>query len=135
MSDKPFFGSNFVGGNWENGFGIRFYKQEDGSMEAQYTFEERHQGPSMIAHGGALSAVFDEALTAAAMYDNGVAFTVQMDITFKAPVYLNTPVRITSRILKTEGRKIFLEAQMILADNTVAAFAKSLFIRMQEVER
>ena len=59
-----FNGSNFVGGDYENGFGIQFALQPDNSVKATYTFDKLKQGPPNIVHGGALSAVIDEAMTA-----------------------------------------------------------------------
>ncbi|MDQ7036169.1 MAG: hypothetical protein Q9P01_15435 [Anaerolineae bacterium] len=60
MSKFDFTGSNFVGGDWENGFGIQFSHSQDESKDiftAKYTFSERQQGPPTIAHGGAIGSL------------------------------------------------------------------------------
>lgn len=134
MSKFDFIGSNYVGGDWENGFGVRFSHSHDENKDtfiAKFTFLKRHQGPPMIAHGGAIAALLDEAMTAAAAHKVRLpAFTVQMDISYRAPVFLNTEVTIIGQLIKIEGRKVFIEAQVILTDGTIATEAKGLFIRM-----
>jgi uncharacterized protein (TIGR00369 family) len=132
MAKFAFTGSNFVGGGWENGFGILFsHSHENNSYTAKFTFSERHQGPPFIAHGGAIAALLDEAITAAVAQDVGLpAFTVQLDISYRAPVYLGTEVTIVGQVLKIEGRKVFAQAQVILPDGTIATEAKGLFIRI-----
>jgi uncharacterized protein (TIGR00369 family) len=132
MSKFDFTGSNFVGGQWENGFGVRFsHSQDNNTFVAKYIFTERHQGPPSIAHGGAIATLLDEAMTAAAAHEVGLpAFTVQMDISYRAPVFLGTEVIITAHITKIEGRKVFIESQVTLPDGTITTEAKALFIRI-----
>jgi uncharacterized protein (TIGR00369 family) len=132
MAKFAFTGSNFVGGAWENGFGVQFsHSHENNSYTAKFTFSEHHQGPPFIAHGGAIAALLDEAITAAVAQDVGLpAFTVQLDISYRAPVYLGTEVTIVGQVLKIEGRKVFAQAQVILPDGTIATEAKGLFIRI-----
>jgi uncharacterized protein (TIGR00369 family) len=132
MTKFDFTGSNFVGGTWENGFGVLFsYSHDANSYIAKFTFTERHQGPPFIAHGGAIAALLDEAITAAVAQEVGLpAFTVQLDISYRAPVYLNTEVTIVGQVVKVEGRKVFVQAQVILPDGTIATEAKGLFIRI-----
>jgi uncharacterized protein (TIGR00369 family) len=131
MTKFDFTGSNFVGGAWENGFAIQFLRSHEGKYVAKFTFSERHQGPPSIAHGGAIAALLDEAVTAAVAHEVGFpAFTVQLDISYRAPVYLNTEVTIVGQVLNVEGRKVFVQAQVILPDGTIATEAKGLFIRI-----
>ena len=134
MTKFDFTGSNFVGGNWDNGFGVIFsHSHEANTYTAKFTFSERHQGPPFIAHGGAIAALLDEAITAAVAQEVGLpAFTVQLDISYRAPVHLNTEVTIIGQVLTVEGRKVYVQAQVILPDGTVATEAKGLFIRMTE---
>lgn len=130
MTKFNFTGSNFVGGKWENGFGIQFSHSHENTYTATFTFSEHHQGPPSIAHGGAIAALLDEAVTA---HEIGLpAFTVQLDISYRAPVLLGTEIIIVGQVLKVEGRKVFVQGQLILSDGTVATEAQGLFIRVSD---
>src|SRR5688572_7413450 len=123
-----FTGSNFVGGTWQNGFGLRFEIQPDKSLSAVFTFDALKQGPPGIVHGGALAAVLDEAMTAAVFASGNPAFTVNLNIDYRQPVMVGVEVRITGKIERAEGRKLFTSAQITLADGSAAVEAKALFI-------
>ena len=130
---EEFRGSNFIAGDWENGFGIQFQLVAKDLVSASYTYEPRHQGPRNIAHGGALAALIDEAMTAAVFLTNhGPAWTVSLNLNYQAPVYLGTNVTISGHIRKIDGRKIFLYAEMVLVDGTVAVSADGLFIQLKK---
>jgi acyl-coenzyme A thioesterase PaaI-like protein len=134
MSRDPFFhGSNFVGGNWQNGFDVQFVIRTDDTgtdhFSAEYTFSTHQQGPPGIAHGGAIASLLDEAMTAAAFeVEQRPAFTVNLNITYQQPVPLETPVQIEAFFEKRERRKLFLKAHITLPDGTAASTADGLFI-------
>jgi acyl-coenzyme A thioesterase PaaI-like protein len=123
-----FTGSNFVGGSHENGFGIHFELQPDKTLSAAYTFDILKQGPPGVVHGGAIAAVLDEAMTAAVFAAGKPALTVNLMVDYRAVVRINTEVQIIGRIDLIERRKLFTVAKIILADGTIAAEAKALFI-------
>lgn len=133
MADETrFTGSSFVGGNWINGFGVAFKLQQD-TCVAHYTFKDHQQGPRDIAHGGAIAALIDEAMTATVYkMGYGPAFTVNMNISYRAPIYVGEQVSILSKFLQIEGRKILLRAQIHLPDTTLATEADGIFVRMLE---
>jgi|GEM_PF-1778583 len=133
MSEEiRFTGSSFVGGNWINGFGISFEKEGDIYL-AHYAFKQHQQGPPNIAHGGAVSALIDEAMTATVYKSgNGPAFTVNLNVSYRAPIYVGEQILITGRLLQLDGRKIHLRAEIHLPDNTLATEADGLFIRLIE---
>ncbi len=134
MSRDPFFhGSNFVGGNWQNGFNVHFTIQpgdtETDYFSAEYTFSAHQQGPPGVAHGGAIASLLDEAMTAAAFeVEQRPAFTVNLNINYQQPVPLETPVMIRAFVERRERRKLFLKAALLLPDGTSASTADGLFI-------
>jgi acyl-coenzyme A thioesterase PaaI-like protein len=127
-----FNGSNFVGGTWQNGFGIQFRPQPGGGLYAIYRFDVLKQGPPGIVHGGALAAVLDEAMTAAVFASGKPAFTVNLNIDYRHPVRIGAEVRIEGKVERDEGRKLFTSARVLLADSFLACEAKALFITMQK---
>jgi uncharacterized protein (TIGR00369 family) len=129
---RDFSGSRFVGGDWENGFGLQFNVADDRSVSVTFAFGETKEGPVGLVHGGALAAVMDEAITVAAIVNNRGGLTAFLNIDYKAPVPLNTQVTAIGRIEKIDGRKTFLSAELRLADNTLAVSATGLFITMEK---
>lgn len=125
---KPFPGSRFVGGKWENGFGLKFEVADDGSVSATFAFPGNMEGPTGLVHGGALSAVIDEAVTVASFVNDRGGLTVNLNIDYKAPVPIGERVTASARIDRINGRKTFLSAQIMLADDTVAVSASALFL-------
>ncbi|MGJ3238213.1 MAG: PaaI family thioesterase [Anaerolineae bacterium] len=132
--DMRFSGSPFVGGNWINGFGITFAEQ-DGVYIAQYTFKSHQQGPPTIAHGGAVAALLDEAMTTTVfMSGYGPAFTVNLNISYRAPIYVGETVTIIGELVRVESLKVYLRAEILLPNGILATEAEGLFIRMVEQE-
>lgn len=130
--EKRFSGSSFVAGNWMNGFGVNFTLQGDTCL-AQYTFKGHQQGPDKIAHGGAVAALIDEAMTAVVYkLGYGPAFTVNLNISYRAPIYVGEQVDILAKLLEIDGRKIYLRTQIHLPDATLATEADGLFIQLPE---
>lgn len=125
---KPFPGSRFVSGKWENGFGLKFEVADDGSVSATFAFPTHMEGPAGLVHGGALAAILDEAVTVASFVNDRGGLTVNLNIDYKASVPLSTQVTATGRIDRTDGRKTFLTAQIMLDDATVAVSATALFL-------
>jgi uncharacterized protein (TIGR00369 family) len=135
MPEKvAFSGSRFVAGQWENGFGLKFDVAEDGVVSATFAFSDNKQGLLGLVHGGALSAVIDEAVTVASFVNQRPRLTVNLNIDFKAPVPLNTQVTAMGRVEKIEGRKTFLSAQIQLDNGKVAVSAQALFIYVAEFD-
>ncbi len=128
MTKKRFKGSQFIGGSWDNGFGLQFGLADDGNVSATTTFSENKEGPPGLVHGGALAAVLDEAITVAAFVNDRGGLTVNLNVDYKAPVPIGARVTITGRIDRIDGRKTFLSAEVRLADDTIATSAKGLFI-------
>lgn len=123
-----FAGSRFVGGQYPNGFGIRFEQLPDGSALATYTFDLMKQGPPKLVHGGAIATVLDEAMTAVVFWAERPAFTVNLTIDYRLPVPIGDSVLIRAFITHSERRKIFLRALLEFEDGTIAAEARALFL-------
>jgi acyl-CoA thioesterase FadM len=72
-------------------------------------------------------------MTAAAMQSSITsAFTAQMEITYRAPVFLGVAVTVQGQVLKMEGRKIWTKGEVVLADGRTATEATALFIVKRE---
>lgn len=128
---RRFTGSNFVGGDWQNGFGVRFERQPDDSLRAEVVFDELKQGPPGYAHGGAIAAVLDEAMTATCFeLLDGFVLTVSLNISYERPVLIGLAYYAEGRVEREEGRKIFLNATITSEEGLLCARATSLFLRV-----
>ncbi|KAK4146791.1 HotDog domain-containing protein [Dichotomopilus funicola] len=59
-------------------------------------------------HGGAFAVLLDETMCAAADNQSQFAFTASLKVDFKKPVKLPGVVLVRSRVVKKEGRKIYV---------------------------
>ena len=88
------------------------------------------------AHGGALASLLDETIGLCAetyrqFTSNSTKsrlYTASLEISYRAPVSIPGAIMIKVWVKKNEGRKFFLEAQILGEDNTIKAEAKSLYI-------
>lgn len=129
---NSFKGSDFVGSNRENGFGVQFVREGD-IYTASYAFKSIQQGPENIAHGGAIAALIDEAMTSTVFQSgNGPAFTVNLNISYRVPIYIGVPINIRAKITSRSGRKIYLHTEILTDEGVLAAEADGLFIRIPE---
>jgi acyl-coenzyme A thioesterase PaaI-like protein len=72
---------------------------DDGKIEGLLFFLNTAQGPPGFVHGGCLATVIDEALGIS--YGHGI-FTLQLNMVYKKPCPLQTTVRLTACVTKTQ---------------------------------
>jgi len=102
--------------------------QADNSVIADVTLSERHAGPRAYAHGGALAALIDEAMGAAAHLSGARVVAVHLSFEYKRPVPLGANVQIVGRIESKDGRKVFTLGSVTLPDGTVAVTGRGIFV-------
>lgn len=132
MSGIPDFpGSNFVGSG--DGFGLQFGITPEGRVEGRVLLGRDKQGPPGFAHGGAIAAVLDEAMTAA-VYAAGLAgYTANLNVNFRQAIPVESEVQVVGQVEEVEGRKIFTSARILLPDGRLAAEGHGLFIHVEDL--
>ncbi|KAE8157275.1 HotDog domain-containing protein [Aspergillus tamarii] len=86
------------------------------------------------AHGGVLAALLDEALGLCAEATEIVSkgdtrlYTAGLEISYRSPVHAPSVAMIKTWVTKRQGRKWFLEAQVLDQDGVVKVEAKTLYI-------
>ncbi len=95
---------------------------------ASLVFGEKAMGPPGHAHGGAIAAVLDEALGAAAWMNGLYSVTARLQIDYLAAVPIGLPVFVEAWIDTADGKKVTLAG--CLQDEAGRIFCKtrSLFI-------
>jgi acyl-coenzyme A thioesterase PaaI-like protein len=100
------------------------------TVHARFTVSAGHQGAPGLAHGGLLSAAFDEALGALAALVRLPAVTGRLETDFRRPVPVGSTLHITATVDGIAGRKIYQSAVGRLDDpaGPVAVRARALFV-------
>jgi len=73
------------------------------------------EGPPSFAHGGVSAMLLDQLLGHAASAAGHPGMTVQLDLTYRAPVPLQTPLRLTARVGEVTGRRITVRGTIATA--------------------
>lgn len=135
MSERfsRFPGTNFIGGALPAGFGIRYFVEEDQSILARVVFDESKQGADGILHGGAIAAVLDEAMGAAAFELDKIGYTVTMTYNYKSHIPLHQEILIRAWVEKIDGRKIFAACSAALPDGSIAVEGTGIFVFSQQL--
>ncbi len=116
-----------------HGFGLTWYVDDQGRVLARFAFQQAQQGPPGYAHGGALAAVLDEAMGAAAWASGHPVLAAEIRVRYQKPVPLYHPVQVEARVRRVEGRKVFTEGRILLEDGTEATRAEGVFIEVPEM--
>ncbi len=99
----------------------------DGLVRADLVLGVEYQGPPECVHGGIVAMIFDEMLGLANAAAKSIAMTVDLQITYKSPTPLNTPIRFEARQDRIDGRKIWASGT-VSAGDTVCAVAEGIFV-------
>ena len=99
-------------------------------VHAVHVFDERHVGAPGIAHGGAVATVLDDLFGFLLYLTGSPAVTRKLEVRYDSPVILGTTYELAARVVRTEGRKLFVEADMSETGGPTVAFASALFLRV-----
>ena len=97
---------------------------------ADFQFDKHQQGPPGHAHGGASAAVIDEAMGAVVWQSGHRALLAHIELDYKLPTPLNTPVRAEAWVERVDGRKIYARGHILLADGQVAVSGSGLYLHI-----
>ena len=64
------------------------------------------EGPPSYAHGGVSAMLLDQMLGYAVTHSGNPGMTVRLDTTYRRPVPLHTPLRLTAEVTAVDGRRI-----------------------------
>lgn len=78
---------------------------EGGGVLARAVLGQRFEGPPTYLHGGISALLMDQVLGFAAIVADRWGMTVDLDVRYRRPVPLHTPLRLTGRVAAAEGRR------------------------------
>jgi acyl-coenzyme A thioesterase PaaI-like protein len=101
----------------------------DGAMAGRVTFSRAQEGAGGAAHGGAISWLFDEALGLCVSTVAPTARTAYLKVDFRNLVPLSTELFVTAQVVRTDGRKLWVEA-VLTNGTTPLAHGEGLFVQV-----
>ncbi|MBN3037841.1 MAG: PaaI family thioesterase [Candidatus Omnitrophica bacterium] len=113
----------------DNPLGLRahFFFQ-DGQVQGEFTPNENHQGPRNLMHGGLISALLDEAMSALIITGLNIdAATASLEVRFKNPARINEKLIIKAKLLNQHRRMNTASATVEREDGTIVAEGKGKF--------
>lgn len=129
MKLLPEHGSCFVcGAENPKGMGTRWHVREDGSVIGEVTLTVEQQGPPGHAHGGASTALLDEAMGAAVWQAGFMVVAVHLSVDFQRPLPLGVPVQVVGAVSGKDGRKVNTWGEIRLPDGGVAVSCTGIFV-------
>ena len=90
------------------------------------------EGPPMYAHGGVSAMLLDQMLGYAVSASGNPGMTVHLDTSYRAPVPLLTPLRLTAHVNGIDGRRVTASGTVATASepDTVLVAATGTFIAL-----
>ncbi|WP_433363947.1 PaaI family thioesterase [Actinoplanes sp. CA-142083] len=78
----------------------------DGTAIGHCTLGMAYEGPPRFAHGGVSAMLLDQILGHAVVASGNPGMTVRLDTSYRAPVPLLTPLRLTAEVQEVNGRRV-----------------------------
>ena len=97
------------------GLGLEFQVQTDGSVMASFDCRKNFEGYDGMLHGGVISSIADGAMTNCLFAHGITAVTTELNVRFRHPVELGTPLTVTAKITRRTDPLFCVEAKLTQA--------------------
>jgi acyl-coenzyme A thioesterase PaaI-like protein len=101
---------------------------EDDDIVAAFVLRKGFEGAPGRAHGGMVAAAFDDVTGFVIGRVGEPAFTGELTVRFVAPVPVEEPLTIRTRLEGRERRKLFISGEMAKADGDLVATCHATYI-------
>ncbi len=135
MNQQPVSRSCFICGV-ENPIGLhmRFYESDIEPVEvtAEYTVPAQYQGYPGVVHGGIVAAMLDEVTSRTIFRGDPPRFvvTARLNVRYRRPVPVETPLRLVGRIVKDKGKVITVAGQVFGPGSELLAEAEAVIVEV-----
>jgi acyl-coenzyme A thioesterase PaaI-like protein len=112
---------------------LRIRRTHDGVL-AEATLGMAYEGPPGYVHGGMSSLLMDQLLGSAAIAAGMWGMTVRLEVDYRRPVPLSTPLVLRARVVEAAGRKCVVTGTIATAeapDRSLVA-ASGVFVMPRE---
>jgi acyl-coenzyme A thioesterase PaaI-like protein len=114
------------------GFHMQFFVDDAGCVHASYTPHDKHQGYPGVMHGGLVTALLDEIIGRTAIAMDLWCMTARLEVRFKKPVPIGTPLKLKGEITKHNGRLLEGRGEVRLEDGTLAVEAHGTYLKIPD---
>ena len=120
----------------DNPTGLNLKFTFDGkTARTEYTPSHSHEGYKGILHGGIIATILDEVMIKAALAQEIMCVTAQMEIRYKAPAFLGKGLCFTAEVTEIKGRIISTAGKVSDSDGRILAEATGKYMTVsQEME-
>ena len=94
---------------------------ESGEAWAEFLPPQFLEGEANMMHGGFIALLLDEVSSKVLSMLGKRGVTRNLEVSFEKPVNLNGPIRLEGKLVNHEGRKHFIEAQLLNPEGDVLA--------------
>jgi acyl-coenzyme A thioesterase PaaI-like protein len=114
------------------GMKARFYELENGEMLGYFNPRYEHQSYPGRIHGGISAAILDETIGRAVNITEPDAFgvTVNLELRYRKPVPIGTPLRVIGRIDKNNHRLFEGSGEILLPNGDIAVEAIGKYMKL-----
>lgn len=112
------------------GLQLEFFLAPDGSVVCPATVANAFEGHPGFLHGGIIATLLDETMSKSVRAKGLTAMTRHMEVDYRRPVPSGKEIRMHGRVLRSEGRKHWVEAQISDEGGKVLAESKGLFVEV-----
>ncbi|RLB74083.1 MAG: hypothetical protein DRH03_02175 [Deltaproteobacteria bacterium] len=120
----------------ENSFGLKMTFVTNGKeLRSTLTVPEHTRGWNNLIHGGILTTILDEVMSWTAIHlTHNFILTRDINVKFKKPVYVGTPITATGTIKELNGKKALLEGHIDDADGNLCCSSQANFVLFSPTE-
>lgn len=119
------------GQNNPRGLQLQFFLAPDGMVVCPLDVSDLYEGPQGYLHGGILATLLDEAMSKAVRAQGLTAMTRHIEVDYRLPVPSRVPMRLEGRLVRSEGRKHWTEAQIRDSEGRALVRGKGLFVEVK----
>ena len=111
---------------------LYYYREPEKHVVAHVLFSSGAKGPPGHAHGGSMAAVFDETMGTCAWYNGYPVLAAGLEVSFRAPLPLETATCCEAWVEEVTGRKVRIAAMLFEASDPACVFgtARGLFVSL-----
>jgi thioesterase superfamily protein len=105
-------------------------RRADGGVLAETTLGLPYEGPPSYVHGGMSALMMDQMLGAAAIAAGLWGMTARLELEYRRPVPLDTPLQLRAAVKESAGRKVVVTGTIALAEAPEQALveARGVFV-------
>lgn len=109
---------------------VAYFKRPDGQLVGRAWFGPETEGPPGHVHGGAIAAVLDETIGAAAWAAGFPVVVASLKVDFRHMLPLNTDATFETHLESVDGRKVHTRGRLLGPDGQVMAEGSALCVML-----